>query len=133
MKLELPGESTLRLIAGGVLLALVGVAAFLIWRAGRNGAEFKNVQAQVRTTEASNTITRETADTVAQDQAETQKQARADEGVIRERIDAQPRAAGPADADILRVARAAHARALCAAGRVQRACSSDDPAGAAGD
>ena len=121
MKLQLPGELYLRMI--GVLLVLfliVGTGA-LIWKAGHDRADFKNVKAQVQTTEASNEITRETADTVAQEQAQTWQQAQADEGFIRGRIDAQPRAAGHADPDILRAVSAAHDAAICAAQRVQRA------------
>lgn len=114
--------------AAAVALLLAGIG--LVWWNGRHSADFANVKAEVKTQDASAAITRETADTVAQDQAEVAARAQADQENIRARIDANPRAAGPADADILRVAREAHARALCAASRVQRARCGDDPAAA---
>ena len=129
IKLRMPGEETIRLIAGGILLVLVVGGVFLIWKGGKDRADFSNVKAALSTTEESAGISRTTADTVATEQADTWAQAQADEGIIRGRIDAQPRAAGPADPDILRVAREAHARAICAAGRVQRTSCGDDAAG----
>lgn len=120
-----------RLIGAGIVLVLgASIAGAIYWR-GKRAANFENVQAQLQTTEESAGISRQTADTVAIDQAETWQHAQADEGMIRGRIDAQPRAAGPADPDILRVAREAHARSICAASRVQRADCSDDATGAA--
>lgn len=129
IKLRMPGEETIRIIAGGILLVLVVGGVFLIWKGGKDRADFSNVKAALTTTEESAGISRTTADTVATEQADTWAQAQADEGIIRGRIDAQPRAAGPADPDILRVAREAHARAICAAGRVQRTSCGDDAAG----
>ncbi|HSD16795.1 MAG TPA: hypothetical protein VLC71_05965 [Thermomonas sp.] len=131
MKLELPGEQAARLIGAALIAFLVIGTLWLVWNGGKNRVDFGNVKAALQTTEESAGISRGTADTVATEQASTWAQAQADEGVIRGRIDAQPRAAGPADPDILRVAREAHARALCAASRVQRADCGDDPAGAA--
>lgn len=130
--MKAPGEQYARLI-GGVLivLAILTIAGFIYWR-GKHSANFANVSAQLKTTEESAGISRETADTVGADQAESFAHYQQDQGAIRARIDAQPRAAGPADPDILRIAREAHARAVCAAGRVQRAQCSDDPTGAAG-
>lgn len=107
-----------------VVVALV--AGGIYWR-GKNDADFSNVKAQVRTTEQSAEISRETADTVAADQTELWRQAQADEDYIDARIRTLPAGEfAPADPDILRIAREAHARALCAAGRVQRESSSDD-------
>jgi len=136
VKLQMPGEATARLIGIAFILLLVIGTGVLIWKAGKDKADFGNVKAAFETTEQSAGISRNTGDTVAAEQAETWAQAQADEGVIRGRIDAQPRAAGPAgpaDPDILRVAREAHARALCAAGRVQRTQCGDDAAGAANE
>ena len=137
MNLELPAERTARQTAHAigwavVIILVITFVAAIYWR-GRKDVSFDNVQAQLRTTEESAGISLATADTVATEQAGTWAHARADEGDIRARIDAQPRAAGPADPDILRVAREAHARADCAARRVQRAECGHDPAGAAID
>ena len=134
IKLRMPGEETIRLIAGGILLVLVVGGVFLIWKGGKDRADVSNVKAALTTTEESAGISRTTADTVATDQAKVWADAQADEGIINERIHSLPRAAvGPADPDVLRVARKAHARALCAASGVQRAGCSDDPAGATVD
>ena len=137
MNLELPAERTARQTANAIGWAVVTIlvitfVAAIYWR-GRKDVSFDNVQAQLRTTEESAGISLATADTVATEQAGTWAHAQADEGDIRARIDAQPRAAGPADPDILRVAREAHARALCAAGRVQRTDCGDDAARAPDD
>ena len=137
MNLELPAERTARQTAKAIGWAVVTIlvitfVAAIYWR-GRKDVSFDNVQAQLRTTEESAGISLATADTVATEQAGTWAHAQADEGEIRARIDAQPRAAGPADPDILRVAREAHARALCAAGRVQRTDCGDDTARAPDD
>ena len=118
-------------MAGGLMALIVAVLAGGIYLAGRNDADFSNVKAQARTTEASAEISRQTADTVAAEQAGLFELARADEDFINARIRSTPTSAAPADPDVLRVAREAHARALCAASRVQREKCSDDPAATA--
>lgn len=134
MSNQMPGEAGVRAIAGLILALLIAGAVFLIWKNGKDSADFSNVKAGLATTEESAGISRTTADTVATDQAKVWADAQADEGIIHERINSLPRpVAGPADPDVLRVARKAHARALCAASGVQRAGCSDDPAGATVD
>lgn len=128
LKVPVPGEQFARLL--GVLLVvlfLISVVA-LIWFAGKRSEKQASTEDQLQVTEQSAGITRHTADTVAAEQAGTWKAAQADEGAIRARIDAQPRAAGPADPDVLRIARAAHARAECSARRLQREGCGDDAA-----
>ena len=117
-------------MAGGLMALIVAVLAGGIYLVGRNDADFSNVKAQVRTTEASADISRQTAETVAADQAELWRHAQADEEFINARIRSTPTSAAPADPDVLRVAREAHARALCSASRVQREKCSDDPTAA---
>ena len=130
IKLAMPGENALRAIGAGFIALLVIATLWLVWNASKNLVDFGNVKAALQTTEESAGISKATADTVAEDQAATWAHAQADEGFIRERIIERPVAAGPADPDILRVAREAHARALCSAGRVHGAGCGDDPAGA---
>ena len=117
-------------MAGGLMALIVAVLAGGIYLVGRNDADFSNVKAQARTTEASADISRQTADTVAAEQAELWGLARANEDSINARIRSTPAPAAPADPDILRIAREAHARALCSASRVQREKCSDDPTAA---
>lgn len=127
-----PGEWQARLIGAGLLvLLIVAMIGAAYWR-GERRANFRNVVGTVKTQEQAGEIGRQTADTVAQEQAALERQSQQDEVGIRERIHAQPRAAGPADADVLRIARAAHGRAVCAAGRVQRAECSDAAASGTG-
>lgn len=111
-----------------VAMLVVLTAAGLYWR-GRNDANLSNVKAQARTAEQSAEISRETAETVASDQAELWRQAQADEDYIHERIRTLPAGKpAPADPDILRIAREAHARSLCAASRLSGEGSRNDPA-----
>lgn len=131
IKLAMPGEATARVIGASLIGLLVLSTLALVWNTSKNRVDFGNVKAALATTEESAGISRTTADTVATDQAKAWADAQADEETIDERINSQPRVSGPADPDILRVAREAHARALCAASRVQReGCGDDATAGA---
>ena len=115
-------------LAALLAVLLLALIAGGLYARGKRAEQFKNVQAQLETTEASAGISRETAEIMAGDQAEVWQHMQADEARINERIQANPRVDGPADPDILRVARDAHARAVCAASRVQREKCSTDPA-----
>ncbi|QDY47311.1 hypothetical protein [Stenotrophomonas maltophilia] len=113
-------------IAMVVVLASIGGC---VWLKGRTdadtSAENKALRAQVRATSTSVQISRDTAAAVDLEAHETRERtAKAVEAIHATSSDSDPAAA----ADVLRIAREAHDRAIRAACRVQR--TSDCPAAA---
>lgn len=104
-------------LAIGALVALLGALAFA-YHKGKNKADFSAVVGTVTTQQQAGEISRATTEQVAQEQWALEQQASRDEESINAAIRANPGTHGPADPAVLRVAQDAHARAICAAGRV---------------
>ena len=124
--------SDIRLIGYGVLALAAIVLAGKGAETLRKARQFDNVQAQVQQYEHAASVGDETADRVSREAYRAMQQAAQDSEAIHARIRANPTSAGRADADILRIAEAAHARAVNAAGRVSGTGGGDDPASAPG-
>ena len=107
-------KDAIYLVALAVLLCIGG---WLYWKGGDGERAAKKENREVG---ESNEISRDTAGRVDKAGAETRTATETARGRIRERIETDPRAAGPADADLLRIAMEAHDRAIRAACRVQR-------------
>lgn len=107
-----------------IVLALIGVG----WKCASDRADFSQVKAEVRSykkaateTKRSVEISKDTAARVDKESEDTrQRTARAVE-TIDAHITRDPVVAGPADPDLMRIAREAHSRAARAHCRVQRA------------
>lgn len=129
---------TIRMQIYAVIAALVvAVAGFVVWKlyaAGR-AAEAASVAAEQATAlRIAADVARRTEEARAAEQTETATRGQTYETIIRDRIVRVPAPADPADPDILRAVSAAHAAALCAASRVQRAqCGAAPTAAADGD
>lgn len=111
-----------------ILLVVVGVGGWLYWKGGDGERAAKN---EIQAVANSGQVSRDTATNVDKAGAETRAATEGARGRIRERIESEPAAGGPADADILRVAQEAHQRAIRSACRVQRTSDCDAAASAA--
>ncbi|KAF1706275.1 hypothetical protein [Pseudoxanthomonas sacheonensis] len=124
-----------QLVAAVVVFLLAVVLVFSGARCSRRAADFRDVKAVVKAqnraaeqTTRSVQISKDTQERVEKESADTrQRTARAVEK-IDARIQAEPAAPGPADPDVLHIAREAHQRALSAHCRVQRAGDCPDAA-----
>lgn len=127
-------KAKLYAVAVALIVAVVGVYAYRIYEAGKAAERAKALQAQVAAQQRAADVSRETAEARAAEQTQTQQEAQRVETIIRERIVRVPAPAGTPDSDIMRAVADAHAAAVCAARRVQRAeCSPAPAAASAGD
>ena len=106
-----------------LMLAVLSLAGWLYWKGGHDKGlkvENKALKAEVKDVAESNETSRETQKRVDVQGAETRDRTQEAREAIRDRIQADPRPADRADADILRIATEAYQRAIRASCRVQR-------------
>lgn len=129
-----PGQIKL-LVKGCAWFALIVILVLAGYRCARKQnttavlkAEVKAQTAAAKQTADSVKISTDTQKRVETESEDTRQRTRRAVEAVDARIQAEPASPGPADPDLLRIAREAHQRALCAHSRVQRTSGCPDAA-----